>query len=95
MSQLEPDGDTDEHADPGLLGNQCADRLSPLHLVEQATGTVHLCIMCLAEPATIGERLCQYQLKRGGSMRDDILGMRQAARTDQRRESRVDLLCGI
>lgn len=90
MRQLEAYGDAYEHAKPGLLGNQRANRAGTLLFVLLARDAAHLGVVHLSEPATFAERFGEYSLEGRRRVHDDILCVREASRFDQRLKRRVN-----
>lgn len=91
VRQLKAYGDTYEHAEPGLLGNQRADRAGALLLVLLTHDAAHLGVVRLAEPAAFAERFGEYPLESRRRVHNDILRVREASRFDQRLKRPVNL----
>src|SRR4051794_35488058 len=93
--QLQPDGHADEHAQPGLLGDQRADRGLSRGRVVLGCGAGDLLLVRLAEPAARGERLVEDALQARRGMRHDLLRVGEPLGVvGQRRDGGVDLLGG-
>lgn len=95
VSELEADGNAHEHAEPRLLGHQCANRGGTLLLVVLTRNAAYLRFVGIPEPAAFGERFGKYALKRGSGMDHDILGMCEPPGLDERCQCRVHLRCGV
>jgi hypothetical protein len=82
MRKLKAYGDTDEHAEPGLLGYKRANGAGALLLVLLACDAVHLGVMYLPEPATFVERFGEHPLQGGCRVHHDVLCVRETSRFD-------------
>jgi len=90
MRQLKAYGDTYEHAEPGLLGDQRAERTGALLLVLLSRYAADLGIVHLSEPAAFAERLGEYPLESWCRVHDNVLCMREPSGFDQRLERCVN-----
>src|SRR4051812_35858837 len=93
--QLHPDGHADEHAQPGLLGDQRADRGLAHARVVLAGRAGALLLVRLAEPAARLQRLVEDPLEPGRGVGHDLLRVGEPLGVvGQRRDGGVDLLGG-
>src|SRR3954447_7084215 len=95
LRELQPDRDADEHPEPGLVGDERADRAEALVGIVLERGVRDLALVGRAEPAALGQRLGEQPLQPRRGMRDDLLGVAEARGVAQRLDGRVDLLRGV
>jgi hypothetical protein len=95
VRQLEAYGDAYEHAEPGLLGDQRAERANALLLILLARDAAHLGVVRVSEPATFVERFGEYLLEGRCRVHNDVLRVRETSRLDQRLERRVNFGCRV
>ena len=90
--QLPPYGHADQHAKPGLLGQERPHGPRPLVDLFPAHGARNLALAQLAEVAVEVERLVQDVLELGCDARDARLGLAEAVGLGERLQRAVDLL---
>src|SRR3954471_1422041 len=95
LRELQPDRDADEHPEPGLVGDQRADRAEALVGIVLQRGIRDLALVGRAEPAALGQRLGEQPLQSRRGVRDDLLGVAEPRRVAERPDGRVDLLRGV
>src|SRR4051794_9393722 len=93
--ELQSDRDADEHAEPGLLGEQEPHRALARLRILRLGGLPDLRLVGRGEPAALGEGDVQHALEAGSRVRDDLLGVREALRVAERVDGGVDLLGGV
>src|SRR4051794_31798120 len=95
VRQREADGHADQHAQPGLLGDQRADPARALVVVGLAGDPGELALVGLAEEAALVERLVEDALQRGRGVGDDLLRVLEAAWLAEPGHRGVDLVGGV
>src|SRR3954452_16457246 len=95
VSEFVPDGDADQHRQPGLLGDQALHGVHALDRVLLARGLHHLGAVRRAEPVRGVERLLEDALERGGGGADHALGLLEALGIAQRPHGGLDLGLGV